>query len=245
MSKNFEYKENDIEGEVTLDVIAQADLFNKWMYQTIKPFCKGEVLEIGSGTGNISQFFLDDKYFITLSDIRPHYVNRLNKQFAEYKNLRNALVIDLVDPDFNERYKSLLGSFDTVFALNVVEHIEDDTLAIKNCKSLLKPNGKLIILVPAYQALYNKFDEELFHFRRYNMSSLKKLFNNNLFKIIHSQYFNFAGIAGWYVSGKLQKNNTIPSGQMKLYNKLVPLFKLADKFILNKIGLSVIVVGEK
>jgi len=53
------------------------------------------------------------------------------------------------------------------------------------------------------------------------------------------------GIPGWYISGKLQKNKTIPKGQMSLYNKFVPVFKLVDKLLFNKVGLSVISVGIK
>ena len=50
MSKDdFSYKEIDKSGEETLNVIASANNFNKWMFQTIKPFCKGHILEIGSG----------------------------------------------------------------------------------------------------------------------------------------------------------------------------------------------------
>jgi hypothetical protein len=40
-----------------LDTIGEVDKFNKWMYNTIVPYCKEEILEIGSGIGNISRFF--------------------------------------------------------------------------------------------------------------------------------------------------------------------------------------------
>ena len=43
----------------------------------------------------------------------------------------------------------------------------------------------------------------------------------------------------------LLKKETIPSGQMKLYNSLVPIFRLVDKVLVRQIGLSVVVVGEK
>jgi hypothetical protein len=65
------------------------------------------------------------------------------------------------------------------------------------------------------------------------------------FRVIHKQYFNLAGILGWYVSGKLEKNKTIPKGEMKLYNMLVPLFRVADRVFFRAFGLSVIAVGEK
>lgn len=55
--KEFEFKAVDSEGEDTLNTIALAHRFNHWMYCSIKPFCKGKILEIGSGIGNISDFF--------------------------------------------------------------------------------------------------------------------------------------------------------------------------------------------
>ena len=67
------YKEVDFEGEETLKAIANANKFNAWMYQTIKAYCEGDILEIGSGIGNISKYFIADKKSITLSDIRSQY----------------------------------------------------------------------------------------------------------------------------------------------------------------------------
>lgn len=238
----FEYKEIDKEGWETLDAIAEADKFNEWMYQTIRPYCTGKILEIGSGIGNISKFFLDAKSDITLSDIRPVYCGVLKDKFPGAKDV---IQLDLTHPSFAAEYAQHLGKYDSVFALNVVEHIEDDSLAIRNCHQLLREQGKLVILVPAYQKLYNRFDRELEHFRRYTRKKLNQIFINEKFQVQHSQYFNFMGIPGWYVSGKLQKNKTIPKSQMSLYNRLVPVFKLVDKCLFNKIGLSVISVGIK
>lgn len=243
--KELIYKEIDHEGHDTLDAVAVADNFNEWMYNTIRPHCKGQILEVGSGIGNISQFFLKNKADLTLSDIRQTYCDVLKKKFKEEESLQDIILLDLVADNFDNKYKELLGSFDTVFALNVVEHIRDDELAIKNCKKLLRKDGHLIILVPAFQQLYNRFDEELYHFRRYTSTSLIKLFKKSNIEILHRQYFNFVGMFGWFFTGKILKKKTIPKGQMGLYNKLVPVIKIADKLLFNKIGLSVIVVGRR
>ncbi|MFL5730278.1 MAG: class I SAM-dependent methyltransferase, partial [Cytophagaceae bacterium] len=77
MEKDFAYAEHDEIGIETLDVISSADKFNKWTYETIQPYCKGEILEIGSGIGNISKYFLESGAAITLSDIRINYCEYL------------------------------------------------------------------------------------------------------------------------------------------------------------------------
>ncbi len=125
--------EIDIEGETTLKSIAKADNFNSWMYQQMVPFLYGDVLEIGSGIGNISKFIKTGGQ-VVLSDLRYQYIEKLRQKYPE----RQVVKIDLVHPDFERVYNNLIGKFDFVFALNVIEHIENDKLALINMQSLLK-----------------------------------------------------------------------------------------------------------
>ncbi len=235
----------DQAGKDILDVIGEARNFNEWMFKTILPFTKGKILEIGSGLGNISNFFLENGSEIMLTDLRKEYCFFLENKFGSRNNLLGVGQLNLVHPQFGQVYKDYLGKYDTVFALNVIEHILDDNLAISNCKKLLKKDGHLIILVPSYQKLYNQFDKELGHYKRYNLKSLTDLFIKNNLKIVHKQYFNFMGILGWFLSGRIFKKETIPSTQMRLYNKLVFAWKVLDRLVQNKTGLSTIVIGKK
>lgn len=244
-SQSHKFKENDREGLDTLNVIFTADKFNNWMYKSIKPFLKGDILEIGSGIGNITQFLTDDKIKVTASDIRDSYCSILQNRFVENPYLNEIINIDIIHPDFDQEYRGLFNKFDSIFALNIVEHVENDLLSIQNCRKLLRTNGNLIILVPAYPLLYNRFDKELEHYRRYTKSKLEKLLITADFEIIKTQYFNFIGIFGWWFSGSLLLKKTIPEGQMKIYNRLVPIIKLIDKMVMNKVGLSVITFGTK
>ena len=140
----------DLVGLHTLEVIAKADRFNKWMYDQFKHQLKGEILEIGSGIGNISQLVIEEGCSITLSDYNDQYCESLRKKFSQYSNVRGVMRIDLLDPDFENKYSFYKEKFDSIFLLNVIEHIEDDLLAIKNCNYLLRAGGHLILLAPAY-----------------------------------------------------------------------------------------------
>ncbi len=153
-------------GPETLDVISEADNFNRWMYNTIKPHCSGNILEVGSGIGNISQFFLADNQEISLSDLSTDYFRILENKFSSYPNLKSLFTLDFAEKELETKYPQLIGKFDTVFALNVLEHVPDHEQAIRNCYKLLKPGGKLVILVPAFQSLFNQFDVALEHQRR-------------------------------------------------------------------------------
>lgn len=240
-----EIKGNSQYGTDTLTLISGADKFNRWMYDTIKPHCRGNILEIGSGIGNISQFFIKDGAEISLSDIETSYFPQLKEKFTENQNLKSIQLLDLSDKNHGNNHPEMIGVYDTIVALNVVEHISDHEQAIKNTLKMLRKGGKVVILVPAFQWLYNGFDHQLDHQRRYTQKSLRALLECNGFQVKHAQYFNIIGILGWFFSGNILRKKNIPTVQMKLYNGLVPLWKLIDFFTQRIIGLSVIQVGVK
>ena len=241
----FNYKEEDPEGLLTLEAIRDADQFNRWMYDQVAPWMQGEILEIGSGIGNLSEYFIRDKAKITLSDIRENYCSLLESRFPEY--VANNLVrkIDLVAPNFNKRFPEYLEKFDSAFALNVVEHIEEDQLALQNLFSILKPGGKLMILVPAHPFLYNRIDTSLQHYKRYTNKKLEEIISTAGIKINRTYGFNAMGMPAWWLSGVLFRSSQIKNDQMNLYNKLIPIAKLIDKLVFNKFGLSVITLATK
>ena len=233
---------NDIdkEGEEILNSIAVAKNFNEWMCSKLEPYSSQKILEIGSGIGNISQFLIKNNKDLVLSDLRNQYIKYLEQKFPKNKIIQ----LNLVDPNFQEKYKDHLNKYQLVFALNVIEHIQDDKLAMENINKLLKPGGFSFILVPAYGFLFNHLDKSLDHFRRYNKKKLKAIMPKD-FKTIKTYYFNFVGILGWFLTGTILRKKTIPKSNMRLYNKLVPLFKFIDLILLNKVGLSVINISKK
>lgn len=232
-------------GSETLKILSKAHHFNDWMYQSILPFCQSPIMEIGSGLGNISQFFLQDNSEILLTDLRSEYCQLLEKRFKSQPSLLGVDKIDLVHADFDRHYQKHLGKFNTVYALNVVEHIENDLKALENCYKLLQKDGNLIILVPAYNSLFCDLDRKLGHFRRYTKKSLSNIFEKAGFQISHRQYFNFAAVGGWFLYGKLLRYQILPEKPIQAYNRLVPIFKVLDRAIFNKMGNSVIIVGKK
>ena len=236
---------NDEVGLSTLNTLSAAQSFNKWMAGTIDPWCNGEILEIGGGIGNLSLYFLEKRKHLTITELKEEYCQVLRNRLKDYPSLRGILEMDIADLRFDEKFGHLFGKFDSVFALNVIEHIEERDQAGRNCRKLLKPWGTLVLLVPAFQDLYNRFDRELGHFLRFTQGHLSDLFEQNGFRVSHRQYFNAAGIAGWWFTGTILKRKMIPGGSMKVYNFLVPLFRILDYFTHKFVGLSVIQTGIK
>lgn len=228
----------------TLEVISKADRFNRWMYETIRPHCHGNILEIGSGVGNISSFFVLDNFQITLSDVNAYYLQQLKNKFDGASNLKSIIFLDLQQEGFQNTHGEMQNFFDTVFLLNVLEHIEHEDRAVDNCKYLLKKGGTLIVLVPAYSWLHSKLDKELHHWRRYSLRQLNRLFIANNFLVKNQFYFNAVGIGAWLYA-KVFGLSHVPQKEMKLYNKVVPVAKWIDKIVQGKFGLSAIIIGEK
>ncbi len=67
------------------------------------------------------------------------------------------------------------GCLDAAVLLNVFEHIENDALAAKQVWRMLKPGGVAVIEVPAGPGLYDVYDKQLMHFRRYELGGLRRL----------------------------------------------------------------------
>ncbi|MFH0861471.1 MAG: methyltransferase domain-containing protein [Candidatus Altiarchaeota archaeon] len=80
--------------------------------------------------------------------------------------------------------------FDLIVMLGVLEHIDDDFLAIQKVKLSLKNGGRAIICVPACGLLFGPHDLALSHRRRYSAHGLRKLLENAGFNIISFSYWN-------------------------------------------------------
>jgi len=80
---------------------------------------------------------------------------------------------------------------DVLVMLNVLEHIENDDLAVQNAFKLLKPGGSLVIEVPAGQYLYDAYDAQLHHFRRYSASELRSKLTRAGFTISRKSHLGF------------------------------------------------------
>jgi SAM-dependent methyltransferase len=237
--------QSDPSGFETLEAFSRAPSINRWVYEKISKYAQGELLEIGSGIGNISAHLLKDRSTVSLSDLRPEYCQLLEKKFGQDPHLQGVYELDLSLKDFKSKNAALLEKFDTVVALNVIEHIADDSLAIRNAKALLRINGKLVVLVPAGQWLYNSLDRELGHYKRYTKAGLNGLLESAGLVVSDSRYFNAAAILGWWFSGKILGEKIISSSGLNLFNQLVPFFRIVDWFVTPFAGVSVISVGVK
>jgi len=237
--------EYSIEGKDNQLIFSErANRFYGWIYEEIKPFIKGDVLEIGSGLGSFSKILINGNRNnrTILSDIDEKFVKLLS---CKYRNLENVSVKNLNLENIN--YPSDVNfSVDTCILINVLEHIKDDIKVIQSIYNILNTNGNLILLIPAHKYLYNIIDKSVGHFRRYNKKDIKRVLESSKFKLIKLNYFNFIAIFGWILNGSILKRSVINEKLLSLYDKLIPFMRFFEKYILfKKMGMSMIIVLKK
>ena len=97
------------------------------------------------------------------------------------KPIHNGSVLDLQFED---------NEFDLVCAFDVIEHVEDDKLAVEEMTRVCKQDGLVFVTVPAYQFLWSEHDVINHHYRRYTLKNLLTTINVPKAKIVRKTYFN-------------------------------------------------------
>lgn len=226
--------------EVQLDSLSTAIGFNRWMFSQYEDYIRwGNIWEIGSGVGNMSNFLLPAK-FACLSEYDDNYRSRLSKRLAHHSNVKIEPV-DLNNLDV-EHFKKY--AFDTIISTNVLEHIENDGKAIRDITSTMHIDSVLITLVPAHPFLYGSLDEKIGHYRRYTKKSLRNILERNGQKVLRIKYFNRLSAIGWLLKFKILKKEDISENDILKVEKLLPILKL-EKYFPMPFGQSVIAISRK
>ncbi|MFY9300356.1 MAG: class I SAM-dependent methyltransferase [Candidatus Nitrosotenuis sp.] len=234
---------SEYSGHENLETATKRKNFTKWVFDVVSPALKGNILEVGSGLGTFSEHIIQrfPESLITLSDVSTTYVKNLEEKFGSSRV--DAYKLDLNDSeDFR---KMSHKKFDSIIAINVLEHIEDDKMALRQLRDLLNVGGTLVILVPANKFLYNVIDKSIGHWRRYTKGELRAKVKECGFGIDEMFSFNILGMVGWYINGNVCKNPVINKQASGVFDKLIPAMRVIEKLLGRKIGLSVICFARK
>ncbi len=139
-----------------------------------------KILDFGCGSGYLVSELSKAGYEAYGLDVSEEAI-----QYGKRQGINNIEVID------RHRISYPDGYFQAVLALDVLEHLEDESWAIKEMERVLAPGGILVVMVPAFRFLWGVQDEVAHHFRRYTMPGLLKAIgkSSNL-SLIRKTYFN-------------------------------------------------------
>ena len=209
--------------------------WRKYIYFLVRKYLKNGLLEVGAGIGSFTKNYKNNFTNISLTELDKKNIKRLKKRF---KNSKIKIL---------SKFTSEIGKkFNTILYMNVLEHIKNDKKEINISLSKLNKKGYLVILVPAHNELYTKFDKEIGHFRRYKINFFKKLKLKNS-KIIKLQYLDCLGYFLYYLNKMFYKDEVYPSeSKIFIWDKFfTPLTFFLDKFLNYKFGKNILCIIKK
>jgi len=157
--------------------VVRRQLLEYLLKQAVPKIAMPTILDVGCGTGAnaavLSKFgrvICTDFAPEALSFSRRRGVNRLIRSRIEAMGVADE-------------------SFDVVTALDMLEHTDDDLVAMAELWRVTKRGGMLIITVPAYGFLWSEHDEALHHRRRYAAHELRNKLTRAGFEVERISYF--------------------------------------------------------
>lgn len=218
-----------------LDVLAEsAPNYVRWIAELIQPHLGRKVLELGAGHGAITAEYAAGRDVVA-SDLSDACIAALNRRFEHAPNVM------VVQQDLRELQESP-ERFDSVVMLNVLEHIEDDVGVLSALRSVLQPGGRIVIYVPALNALYGKPDRMLGHFRRYSKWRFRAIAAQAGLQIVTSRYVNMLAIPGWWIYSHTNLDRTYGPSLSAWDRTGVPLSRALEKRVRVPVGLNLLAV---
>lgn len=232
-----------------LYALENAVRYQQWIISTIEPYLGERILEIGAGIGNMSRWLTKAKQLI-LTESDPQLMTLLKDRIQASPHI----YIEQLRAEQLTTNRLPSQSIDTIVSFNVLEHIEDDAQALHNCAQLLRESRattpkRIISFVPAHQWAYGVMDKQVSHYRRYDQRRFKQLH-----RLVAPEAtlilkpFNFIGLWGWILNGKILKREAAGTGMIKVFETLCPAIAAIDKLVIDTVkiplGQSLLAIQE-
>jgi SAM-dependent methyltransferase len=220
--------------------MTRAKNYFAWQGRLVTRELGQRVIEVGAGIGNFTRLLLDREAVLAM-DVEPACSEVLRQRFAGHENLR-VMVGDAATVEFQE-----LARFDpdSCVCINVLEHVADDRAALENMRRALKPGGVIVLLVPAFPALYGPIDRNLGHYRRYTHGTLTQTARDAGLKVRKMHYVNVAGFFGWWINAHLLRIPEQSPAQIGFFDRyVVPLLSRIEEGVRPPFGQSLFAVLE-
>lgn len=172
------------------------------------------ILDFGAGLGNFAKSVSDRGFEVTCLEVDDGFRASLRAR-------------DL--PALGSIHELPDRSFDYIYALNVLEHIEDDRDALHRLRGKLRPDGRLFLYVPAFPVLYSTMDALVGHHRRYTGPSLAAALRDAGFRVLHWRYADSLGFLAALAYRIVGGSGRLSPASIKIYDQwLFPVSRAID-----------------
>ncbi len=211
--------------------------YRAYEFSLVAPHVGRSFLEVGAGLGEFASQFTG-KSRMVLTDTDPVCLDALRERFAGRADV-DVRELDLSAPfDIDEPVES-------VIAMNVLEHIDDDVGALQALSKCVVPGGSIVLWVPAYMALYGDFDRKVGHVRRYTPSTLRTTVENAGLRAEKCHPINFLGGLAWWAAVRMGGAGEPKPALVKTYDKLVvPITRAVESWVKPPFGQTVLCVAR-
>jgi SAM-dependent methyltransferase len=212
--------------------------YHRYQYELIEPHCGRSVLEVGAGLGEFAERF-DGRDRVVVTDVDEGVVELLREKFAG----RPAFEVAALDLDDITAGGSLGAPVESVLAINVLEHFDDDVALLRELAGLAVHGGNVVLWVPAFPALYGEFDRRVGHFRRYTPRTLRDVALLAGLRPERIRAVNLLGGMAWWAAVSRGGGGT-PDGRLAaVYDRcVVPVSRRLDRLVPVPFGQSLLAV---
>lgn len=223
-----------------LELFSNAKNWAHYLQSQIKPYLHGTVIEVGAGIGSRTEQLC--QYVDSWIAVEPDYEmwQRLTKTIESNQSMKN---VQAFHGTLKDLPKNLYA--DAILYIDVLEHIKNDQQELLDAKAKLNSMGFLVVLSPAHQWLYSKFDQSIGHWRRYSLKRLLDITPIKM-KISSKKMLDSVGMFASLANKLILKKNMPTRRQISFWDKfLVRASKYLDPLIAYSLGKSVLVVWQK
>ncbi len=211
--------------------------YRRYQYDLIAPHCGRTILEVGAGLGEFAEQF-DDVDRLVLTDVDPGAVELMARRFAGRPEVQTRTLALGVAPGLEE-------PVDSVVAINVLEHIEDDAGALRSLATAVQPGGSIVLWVPGYQQLYGEFDRKVGHVRRYTPSTLASAVRRAGLDVELVKPVNLLGGIAWWLTVRRGGSTSPDSKLVAVFDRfVVPVTRALERVVRPPFGQSVLCVAR-
>ncbi|HEY3687453.1 MAG TPA: class I SAM-dependent methyltransferase [Streptosporangiaceae bacterium] len=211
--------------------------YRRYQYDLIAPHCGRSVLEVGAGLGEFAALFTG-RDRVVATDVDPGAVAVMAERFADRPEIE-ARQLDL------DGEVGIDEPVESVIAINVLEHFEDDIATLKALAGLVKPGGTIVLWVPGYQSLYGDFDRSVGHFRRYSPQMAGDAVTRAGLAAEVARPVNLLGGLAWWAAVRRGGTGSPNSKLVSIYDRVVvPVSRVLDRTLPVPFGQSVLCVAR-